>query len=105
MTTLLLLVIPPMIVLALIILVAIWLTNFLADRFIGQKHRLLEEIMDTGKMPESWTTSQRVSKKKLVRKLDNLIKYVQTTPLVDDEETREKLLNRLGEARANWLSQ
>ena len=108
MSTLLLLVLPPLTALVIIIMGAIWLTNVLADRFVGRKHRLLEEIIATGKMPETWLKAQsnqqhnRKARQKLRRKLDNLIHYAQTTPLVADEETRQQVLEKLNAVRADW---
>lgn len=104
MSTLLLLTLPFLAILALIIIGAIWLTNQLADRFVGQKHRLLEEIMETGEMPLAWTSTTQTSRQ-IGRKLNSLIKYAQTTPLIADEETRQQLLAQLNKAQADWLDQ
>jgi hypothetical protein len=92
------------------------MSNTIASQVIGKKHHLLEEIVNTGEVPQSWTSSrmprflqdaesQERRHKRFLRKLDDLIQYVRTTPLVADEESREVLLARLFEVRADWEAQ
>src|SRR5215217_6799013 len=108
MYVLFLLVVLPLLTVVAIILGAIWMSNILASQVIGKKHHLLEEIFNTGEVPQSWTGSttpwfsqnaaaQKRQHKRFLRKLDDLIHYVRTTALVADEESREVLLARLVE--------
>ncbi|SFI73690.1 hypothetical protein SAMN02799624_01946 [Paenibacillus sp. UNC496MF] len=71
--------------------------RFAVNRLIGQKHRLLEEILDTGKLPQAWTdgAARPADAEKRVRRL---AAYVRKTRLVDGEETRALLLARLEQA-------
>ncbi|MEM7126172.1 MAG: hypothetical protein AAF702_07585 [Chloroflexota bacterium] len=108
MYTLLLLLVPPLIGLSIILLVAIWGTNVLVERSVGRKHRLLEEMMNTGKLPVAWSShldlkgQSAKTQRKIAGQLDELIRYAQTTPLVADEESRQVLLERLDGIRADW---
>jgi hypothetical protein len=108
----------PLVILTLIILFAIWLANRLAYRMVGSKHRLLDSILSTGEVPEAWrgrmlwrrrpqqgeqlAAYQARNKEIYLARLDDLIAYAETTPLVDDEDTRDVLLDRLDEIRAAW---
>jgi hypothetical protein len=113
------------IVLLLIMIGAIWGINVAMARMVGDKHRALEEISATGQAPAAW---RRRYEEKLTRlrqvsadgaelksvqtravadyvgRLDKLIKYVETTSLVEGEDTREVLLEKLTAARASWLA-
>jgi hypothetical protein len=118
MLTFLALTVIPLVALALIILFAIWLANRLAERLVGRKHHLLETIVRTGEVPEEWRASgprrrhslqpqelaawQARNKETYLARLDQLIRYAETTSLVDDEDTRDVLLDRLDEIRADW---
>jgi hypothetical protein len=113
MYVLFLLLVLPLLAVVAIILGAIWMSNTIASQVIGKKHHLLEEIVNTGEVPQSWTSSrmpwflqdakaQERRHKRLLRKLDDLIQYVRTTSLVADEESRDVLLARLFEVRADW---
>ena len=131
MSALLILLLPPLVGLLVILLIAIWGTTTLVENLVGKKHRLLEEIITHGEIPEGWSTdftqaqrrlqddsndandsreARRLQKRrakrhqKLLRQLDKLTRYAQTTPLVADEETRQVLLVRLGEVRADWAA-
>jgi hypothetical protein len=108
----------PLVVLTLIILFAIWLANRLAYRVVGSKHHLLDDILNTGEVPGEWrqrpsrwrrqrqteqlAAYQARNKNIYLARLDDLIAYAETTPLVDDEDTRDVLLDRLDEIRAAW---
>jgi hypothetical protein len=102
--TLLLLILPPLIGFVLIILGAIWATNALMHRVVGKKHRLIEEIVTTGQVPPAWARKPLFSRQQpgTIRRLDDLIRYAQNSPLVGDEETREILLSKLLAVRAEW---
>lgn len=109
--------------LALIMWGSIWALNKLAARIVGAKHRLLEAIVETGKVPACWRrhhdrkiakaqrhprAAAKVARLKeraqrdYLKKLARMERYVQGTPLVDSEETRQMLLGRLGCIRASW---
>ncbi|WP_219835212.1 hypothetical protein [Paenibacillus sp. R14(2021)] len=72
--------------------------RFAVNRVIGQKHRLLEEIMDTGRLPKIWSDGSKrpAETEKQVKKL---AEYVRKTRLVDSDETRTLLLTCLENAR------
>ena len=95
----------------------------LTDKYIGEKHRAIEEIVNTGKVPKAWIDklekrissvsktqgrSKKVLKMKMqsktiiLKKIDHLIDYSKTSPFVQDKETKEILLNKLLEARRLW---
>ncbi len=113
------LVVLPLAALALIFLGAIWLTNTLADQVVGNKHHILETIVNDGEIPPAWnndlisrllnrfgSAQQRQARlqKRTLRKLDELLHYVHITSLVADEETREVLVERLTTVRADWVN-
>lgn len=110
----------PLAALTLIFLGAIWLTNALSGQVVGNKHRILEEVVNRGEIPVQWSNDwvsrllnkfggeqqrQARVRKRVLRKLDELLRYVHTTSLLADEETREVLVERLTEVRAEWLGQ
>jgi hypothetical protein len=95
----------------------------LTDKYIGEKHRAIEEIVNTGKVPKVWIgklekrissvsktqgRSEKVLKMKMqaktiiLKKIDHLIDYSKKSPFVQDKETKEILLNKLLEARRFW---
>ncbi len=95
----------------------------LTDKYIGEKHRAIEEIANTGKVPKVWMgklekkissisktqgRSEKVLKMKIqsktiiLKKINHLIDYSKTSPFVQDKETKEILLNKLLEARRLW---
>jgi hypothetical protein len=113
------LVILPLAAFTLIFLGAIWLANTLSAQIVGNKHRILEEIVNSGQIPRQWNNdwiSRLLSSRggsprqqvrvhrRALRKLDALLHYVRTTSLLADEETREVLVERLTEVRAEWVS-
>lgn len=108
----------PLAALTLIFLGAIWLVNALSGQVVGNKHRILEAIVNQGEIPEQWRNDwvsrllnsfggeeqrQARLRKRVLRKLDELLRYVHTTSLLADEETRDVLVERLTEVRAEWL--
>jgi len=112
-----------LLVLFLMMLGAIWAMNWTARKMVGETHGAIEAIVETGKVPESW---RRPYEAKLVRlrdkpgqadrianvekrarqhylqELDKLIRYVGKATLVEDEDVRRMLLERLADARARW---
>lgn len=100
-------------------LVITWVGGKSADIFVGQKHRILEEILRTGDVPVSWRQPyiKRVShtydaarvqeiknraKADYLHRLNELSSYVQQTTLVEDEETRVSVLNQLAPILSAW---
>ncbi len=102
---------------------AVILMGRFAGRYIGEKHKEAETIINTGKPPKNWTyylekkiaklketsgASSRIlklekkTKNICLEKLDRLIKHFKTSPLVKDEETRKILLDELLEVRRRW---
>jgi len=102
---------------------AVILMGRVAGKYIGEKHKEAEAIINTGKPPKNWThglekkiakskessgTSSRILKiqKKAqntcLDKLDHLIKHFKGSPLVKDEETRKILLDKLLKVRQRW---
>ncbi len=103
--------------------VVIILMERLTGKYIGEKHRAIEEIVNTGKVPKAWIDklekrissvsktqgrSKKVLKMKMqaktiiLKKIDHLIDCSKTSPFVQDKETKEILLNKLMDARRFW---
>lgn len=80
-----------------IILFALWYTRFMLNKMVVEKHTMVEYIVQTGKIPESW------SNRNCINKLDETIAYVKYTPIIDDEETRAGLLSQLLDIRILWI--
>lgn len=92
----------------------------ITGKYVGEKHREAETIINTGNPPKSWTYGvekkigkdsrnsdrveklQRKVKNTCLQKLERLIKYFKTSPLVKDEETRKTLLDELVKVRHRW---
>ncbi|NLF01230.1 MAG: hypothetical protein GX601_09665 [Anaerolineales bacterium] len=101
---------------------AIWGMNKVADRMVGDKHRALEAIVDTGEVPASWSRRfrskvdrlqrrgdieralavQQKAKTSYLHRLEVLTQYAKGSPLVEDEETRAVLMEQLALARQVW---
>jgi hypothetical protein len=101
----------------------IWALNTAAGRMVGDRHRLLQGIVETGEVPAVWRRryEARIARLRAVpafvgrvagleqrawrdylRRLDRLAKYVEASTLVDGEQTRRVLLNKLASVRASW---
>jgi hypothetical protein len=97
--------------------------NKSVQKQVGDRHQILEEIVETGRVPKSWREkydrkiarissdsdqSRRLEKlrskarRDYFGKLDRLRRYVEGATLVDGEETRRLVLDRLAEVRADW---
>jgi len=99
---------------------AVILMGRITGKYVGEKHKEAETIINTGNPPKSWTYSveketakdsrssdrigkrQRKVKNTCLQKLDRLIKYFKASPLVKDEETRKILLDELVKIRQRW---
>jgi len=103
-----------------IMLFAVWLTKRVSERMISRKHRLLEEILNTGEVPAEWMKRANSPIAKLrgareavagdqakaacLQKLDDLALYVERSPFMADDETREVLLERLDHVYEAWAT-
>lgn len=102
---------------------AVILMGRVAGKYIGEKHKETETIINTGKPPLAWIhplekkiaklkessgTSGRIlklekkAKNICLEKLDYLIKHFKGSPLVKDEETRKILLDKLLKVHQRW---
>jgi len=115
-----LMIVVPVIVFVLFLGVANWMATRIVTQTIEQKHRLLEQLLDNGQVPALWRRQQgrgirvtrllcrrqpttgSVEKRWYLSRLRDLASYVENTTLVADEETRETLLERLGEIQVCW---
>lgn len=116
MNDILLIVIMAIFIMSLIMVASTWYVNFIMKNFIGDKHHVIEEIINTGKVPKDWSNKFEKKIKKLqqsknnkqqiyiirqkarvsyLRKLEELIKYLKTTKLVENEDIRKELLEEL----------
>ena len=99
----------------------IWMGK-ITGKYVGEKHKAAETIINTGKPPTTWTHN---SAKKMVelrenptgpravkieekarnvclKRLEGLTKYFKTSPLCRDEETRKILLDELSKVGQTW---
>ncbi len=102
---------------------AVILMGRIAGKYVGEKHRTADAIVNTGKVPKEWgdKLKKRISsvsktqgrpkkilgmekraKTNVLKKVDHLIDYFKTSPLVQDKETKEILLSELQKARHLW---
>jgi len=110
----------------LITLVAALGTAKFTDMIIGGKHRAIEEIVDTDDIPASWRRRfdgkiarlrqdakntdkvarlERKARDSYLKKLDGLIGYMRATRLVESEEARRMVLDKLHSVRQKWAKQ
>ena len=110
-------------IMLLIMIGAIWGLNVAMARMVGDKHHLLQVLVETGQVPPEWSRPfqrkiarltrshgssaqiaelQVCARRDYLRRLDRLVAYVQTSPYVDGEETRELLLKTLADIRLGW---
>lgn len=108
-------------VLGAVLLASIWLTNLALRKLVGDKHRALEEIVNTGHVPRTWSDPYEKEIARLretpgndtaianlrargarqsLKNLDSLERYVERSHLIGDSDTRELLLDKLSAARA-----
>lgn len=111
------------VILTLIMLASIWQINAAAKLMVGTKHHDMEYIINTGKVPQSWSKPferriarlnkkpngqmeilklEEKAKEDYMHKLSKLIDYAKTTKLVDNEETRQILLDSLDAVFNEW---
>ena len=103
-----------------IMLFAVWLTRRMSERMISRKHHLLEEIINTGEVPAEWkrrgirpgdklrgareAVAGDQAKAACLQQLDDLTVYVERSPFMADDETREVVLKRLDHVYEAWAS-
>jgi len=102
---------------------AVILMGRIAGKYVGEKHKAAEVIVNTGKIPDEWSDKlkKRISsvsktqgsskkilgmekraKTNVLKKVDHLIDYFKTSPLVEDKETKKILLSELQKTRHLW---
>jgi hypothetical protein len=102
---------------------AIWGMNIALNKLVGDKHRDMQEIIETGQVPGRWRKGvvSRMARLRLdpgrvaelarleqkagaryLREIDKLIRYAHTCSLVDGEATRQLLIEKLSAARLDW---
>lgn len=102
---------------------AVILMGRITGKYVGEKHKGAEIIINTGMPPKNWIYSaekkmaklekdrvrpdkilkiERKAKDICMKKLEHLIKYFKTSPLVKDEETRKILLDELAKVQRAW---
>lgn len=99
----------------------IWMGK-ITGKYVGEKHKAAETIINTGKPPTTWTynsakkmaelkedargpTAVKIKEKArnaCLKKLKGLTKYFKASPLCQDEETRKILLDELSKVRRVW---
>jgi hypothetical protein len=107
--TLLVIMVIFMVAFGLLLYGAVWATNAMIGKSVVEKHRALEEIVNTGRVPRAWSEPHERrgsepdprSKARYLKKIDSLSRYVESSRLVQGEETRELLLDRLSDLRSS----
>ena len=105
--TLLVVVVVFAIVFGLLLYGAVWGTNAMISKLVVEKHRALEEIVNTGRVPRAWSkpngrrTSDERTNRRHLKKVEALSRYVENSRLIQGEETRELLLDRLSDLRSS----
>lgn len=94
----------------------------ITGKYVGEKHKAAETIINTGKPPINWTCNSAKKMAELkedargpravkikekarnicLKRLKGLIKYFKTSPLCQDEETRKILLDELSRVGQTW---
>ena len=101
---------------------AVILMGRITGKYVGEKHKAAETIINTGKPPVTWIRNsvakmaelreartgpmavkiEEKSRDACLKKLRGLTKYFKTSPLCRDEETRKILLDELSKAQQAW---
>ncbi len=102
---------------------AVILMGRFAGVYVDKKHKAAETIVNTGRAPKDWTSKferkikltkeaggspsrimaiKEKARGTLLKKIDQLTEYFKASTLVQDEETRQILLNELRKARRRW---
>lgn len=79
--------------------------GYFVGRMISDKHRTAEEIITTEKVPRAWisySSSEKSTKVKILKRLEDLIKYFNNTPCFDSNDTKEMLLSDMKKIYSLW---
>ena len=83
--------------------------EFLLKILVERKHQCAEEILYSGAVPQPWIGFRRKFpilggywKWRVLVKLGTIVRYFKTTPLVDDEESRKRIVASLQAAINEW---
>ncbi len=98
-----------------------YLTRFLVESMVGTRHRILDEIVSTGRVPQKWREdyTRRVTGRarsrtffgrsreareaaRIRRRLGSLARYVERTGLVADEDARKDALEAIESVSRQW---
>ena len=94
----------------------------ITGKYVGEKHKAAETIINTGTPPITWICNsikkmaelredptgpravkiEEKARNACLKKLKGLTKYFKTSPLCQDEETRKILLDELSKVRRVW---
>jgi hypothetical protein len=86
-------------------------TTRTTSRVLERKHRDLEVVMSTGRAPKHWLGIERdadfddlteTDRRRALRKLDKLTRYVRRSPFVDSDESRKVIERKLRDAKTYW---
>ena len=79
--------------------------GYFVGRMITDKHRTAEEIITTEKVPRAWishSSSEKRNKVKILKRLEDLIKYFNNTPCFDSNDAKEMLLSDMKKIYSLW---
>lgn len=86
-------------------------TTRVTSRLIEGRHRDLEIITSTGRAPKEWLGIKsdadfdaltEADRRRAIRKLEKLGRYIERSPFVDSDESRAVIRRKLRDARAYW---
>lgn len=104
-----------------IVFAAALVVNKAVTTLVHERHQALDVIVNTGEVPPSWrepydsklaelaqepgraeeaATVRANATSRYLKRLDRLRRYVETTSLVDGEDVRQSVLDRLADVRA-----
>ncbi len=97
-------------IMMIILFISIKYYSFLMFQFlVERKHRDAEYLIETGLIPFEWKRKKIIRyggnylrKKYVLRRIKKLIMYFKRSPLVDSEESRTILLNKLQAILSEW---
>lgn len=102
---------------------AVILMGRFAGKYVGNRHKAAETIINSGRAPKEWTDKlerrmtsirqsagrskkvlrmERRAKDTLLKRIDQLSDYFKTCPLFQDKEAQQLLLSELQKARRFW---
>lgn len=88
---------------------AVKYAQFLADRMVGRKHREAEALTGSEMLPPRWMRGiygieaiAPYAKFRAMRRMEALIKYFRTTPLIEDDAARDQVTRELRDLKERW---